>query len=438
MKTPVRLNSSRSQRGYLAVAAIVPALVGFVAYAMIEFANLREAKYQGQMADESGRILQQHTFGVMKLISEQGAAAAVGDFAGSLWLKGAACTGGTAAAPYISSCSFPEGLPRSKGVPFNTTISVTGLVATAVIRAPWPGLQNAGPKDPNVAASVRMSAASYLSGSTPVNQTFVEYSLDPVTEEIVATVTTAPSTDIWIRGDGSNQMNADLNVGSNDIYGVTAIYGDATAVSNTGTTVTIGSAMSVDGSLHSVGDMTTDGSIDAVGNITTDGSIGAAGDIGTDANLFASGGLTIGTQGTANSVITFRAAALTGQGNMTLSADTVGDLKLTNADGSATLIADKIYIEDLNRFVSQAVYDVTMAVDGDIIPFPNCAASGLTPQIFTAISGLGADLGRPIRAFDIEALSVSGGWLLNVLLITDTNTPVQDFYSDILVVTKCT
>lgn len=375
---------------------------------------------------EAGRHLQQHVFAVMKLISAEGNAAAVGAFNGTTWLKGADCAG-AASDNYMADCAFNDTAPF--GVTYTTNVAVVGGITQATILVPFPQVFN-GVEPIHLALKIRSVAAGFLDGTTPIAQTFVDFQIDEVNDQIIAQVSGAPSTDIWLRTDGTNSMGADLDLGGNDINNVAAIFASPGGVVDTALTLEIGSAM------NAAGILSTDQFISAAGVNGFGESLVAVGTL-TAAGADFTGEVTIGDAVNSSSTrITFVDNAIGSNQNIRLQANN-GDLFLTNDAGNATLIADKVYLKDVNRFASQAVYNMTLAKHGDLIQKPTC--TGFTPQIFTSFSGLAQDPARPISAFSVTAVDAGSNWRIDVKAKTDGPGDVPDslLEADIVVAVKC-
>lgn len=431
----------RNQRGYVGGLLLIGFLLAASSAAYITMIDLKDMKRVQGQAEEAGRALQQYSFGVMKLISEQGLSVTPGTYTGTGWLKSASCPGGTATRPYISDCSMRDKMPLSSN--YQTTVSIVGAVVQTVTTVDWPSFMNE--KNPVLAAIVRQTAAGYIAGTSPVAQTFSDYSLDEANKKIVVSVSTSVSTDIWWRTDGSNQLNADGNVGGNSLYGVSAIYGGGAASVDTSTLVEIGSAVNVAG----VMEVGKDGSGTTypnsylrvngadTGNLATGYSIVALGSLSALNGDF-TGRIVVGdTSG--YSEIQLADGSVDNASNIRLKSSS-GDLLVTNTNSDATLIADRIYIPSVNRYVDQAAFNFTMVKNGDFIPKPVCPAGlGLVPQIFLGLSGVAQNPGRPITAFDVRGIDLGAQWQVNLRLKTDGpgNVPDAMIESSIWALVKC-
>ncbi|MEY8198512.1 MAG: hypothetical protein RPS47_04670 [Colwellia sp.] len=437
-----------NQRGF---ASIIGALfiIAVISFMFLSFYSIQDKSRSISKAEQAGRHLQTMSFSVMKLISEGGMATVAGTFVGTNWLKGPSCTGGLASGEFLD-CAFRN--TNIFGSSYSTVVTVnagTGVV-TAVVSVPWPN--HKGEIDPNMGALMRRAAASFLSGNSPVAQTFSDYTLDIPNQTVIATISTSVSNDIWFRTDGSNQMNADANIGGNSLYNVVNIYGGTTAAGSLTDNINLGSAVNISGvltidSVFGTG-LANSAMIDVLGfddngdSITTSGNITTQGNLVAIGNLFANEGdflsrVVVGDGAGGDASIEFRQYVNGDNSNVVLTGSD-GDLFVENGNDDATVIADKLYIQALNRYASQGVYNITMAQHLSIIEKPTCPA-GLTPQIFVSMSGLAQSPGRPISTFDVVAIPLLTSWQVDVRMITDgpSESPDNSINSRVLVITKC-
>lgn len=433
INTPVSL---KRQSGFAALMALVILLAVTSAVSLQQY-DKRQRDMLDKRAEEAGVQLQQYAFAAMRYLSENGVNSVPGTYTGANWLKDStlcAAVGGSASRPYLPDCSFRD--TNSFGAQYSSVVAVDGAsgVASVTISIPFPQFRDN--INGYLASLIRNTAASSLAGSTPVSQTFSAYSIDSATNQITARVATSPSTDIWYRTDGSNKMNADANFGGNSLYGVSAIYGANTATVDLAETISIGNALNVAGVL-SVGTTTENTYVEIFGA-----------DSGTNLSLTMEGGL-------ASAFADFAGNIRIGDGTSPASSAQIiffdsnsnrdvqlygrsSDLFVTNADGDATLVADRVYDKNVNRFLDQALFNITMVANGSVITKPSCVA-GTVPQIFTAVAGLAQSPGRPITAFRSRAVESANSWMIKVDLKTDgpNMTPDSQIESDILVAVKC-
>jgi len=111
--------------------------------------------------------------------------------------------------------------------------------------------------------------------------------------------------------------------------------------------------------------------------------------------------------------------------------------------GTPALTVPDGTVQALNKRLSQAVYDVTSARAGQVLPQPTCP-SGLTPEIHVAFSHLAADnVGTSWSAAQAYATpTTSGGapaWQIGVDVRTPAGwtTPVPADVMRVLVIRKC-
>lgn len=432
------------QKGY-AEFILIALMLSVTGLVTAQFFSLLEKHDSRERAIEAGRHLQEYNYGVMRLLSEQGLAVATGTYTGVAWLKSQANCGGTASSTgaYIANCAFPE--TNSFGDTYTTVITINGNLIEAETRVRFPQYMSArdvdGVKDGDryLAAVMRSTAANHISDSSPVAQTFAEYVLEKDDLDIIARVSNSPNDDMWLRTDGSNKMNADLNMNNNNLYGVSHIYGAATAVTDRNIIVTVGSSLNVDGVL-TIGDDTgagvgSESYLDILGKDNQGRSIVAVG--GLAANFVDSlGDITLGYAG-GDSRIEFL--------NDSNSSNNIGimgknaDLEITNGAGNATVYADYVYDQNVNRYLDQAVFNITVAQNGDLIRKPTCAVDR-TPQIFLSAAGFSAGyLTTGIAALDTYATTSGNYWLVHVKYKTmDSNVAYSGgAYNKVMAIVKC-
>lgn len=408
----------RRQQGFASVV-VIGLIFGAVGFALWALRIAEDSRIEQERISAAATHLREYVFGVQKFISEQGLAVTTGTFTGASWLQDGSCPSGTASSPYIASCAYEGTSPY--GATYSTTISVSGSTVEAVTTVPWPRPRSR--TEPVIASRIITAAIGSTTASTPVAQTFADYELDVANETIVVTNTTAVSTDIWWRTDGSNQMNADGNLGGNAIYNVSAFYGGSTAADDLATTIRIGSAVNIAGVLD-VEDVDAQGySIVAPGSLSVlDGDFLGRVVVGDEVNP---------------AEIQFADGLVDSAENIRLISDN-GDLLVTNDNGTATLIADAVYVPSVNRFLDQAVYNITMVSHGDFVEAPVCRP-GLTPQIFHATNGVASEEGRPLRGFTVDPIPSAGGWTIQFSILTDGPGLVDpvDVLGEAMVVVKC-
>lgn len=413
----------KKQGGFVLLISMVIMLTVSSALA-VSLINRERKASDRQKAIEAGVQLRAFSYGVMRYISEQGDSSVPGTYTGTAWLKTSSCsTPGTASSSYLP-CSFPD--KNRYRDDYTTVITVVGSDVEANISIPWPkvlGVQSA-----ISAANLRTTAASdnamigeYGVTVTPAVLGFITFK-DVVetqaTKTIEATASNNSALGIWMRTDGSTVMNADMGLGGNSIVDVDDLI--ATGQITSGGLVISGTSfdsISTDGGVYAVGDILAEGEISAEGNISTLGRL----DVG---------------DGSSDSIINFYQSSVASE-NVTLRVEGAGDVVISNGDGDAQLIADRVYVQGVNRFASQAVYNMTIVPHGGRIDVITCPGSTV-PQVFTSVSGLSQKTPSPISSFDVEISTYGSEWEFNVEMITATGRVSSgDISANILVAVKC-
>ena len=375
-------------------------------------------------AVEAGVQLRAFNYGVMRLISDLGPTATAGTYVGTGWLKLASCsTPGTSTVAYLP-CSFPD-TNRYRDT-YTTVLSVSGSNVEATISVPWPKVL--GNQSAKAASTMRQTAASdnsligeYGVTITPAVLgwvTFKDVVETSISKTVESTASNNAALDVWLRRDGSNKFAATLDMDGNDITNVGSLDASGTIEAATFSATSV-----LFDSINSQGGVDVAGFVNAVDGITTGNNVDALGNLllGDGAN---------------NTSILFRQS-----GNpISMTAEIGGDLIITNTAGNAQLIADKVYIKDVNRFASQAVYNLSIVPNNGRIDVITCPA-GTTEQVFTAVSGLSNNVPESISAFDVVTTTVAGTpdkWNFEVQLITSSGRVASGSVdANILVVVKC-
>ena len=425
----------RRQGGY-ALVITMTMMVSMISIITIMYTRADFQRSWDNRADVAGRHLQEYVFATQKYLSELGQNTPAGTYSGVGWLKGPSCSG-PATDDYLLNCAMQDA--NALQVSYDTEVSVSAGVATAVITMPWPRDAN-WEESGALAARIRNVSNSYLSGSTPVAQTFAEYEMDAANKQLIVRVSTAPSTDIWFRTDGSNQMNADANFGGNNLYGVAGIYTDESGANPGGVELEIGSAINARGviTVESPGGG-GDTYLALMESNASGYSLEAEGAIRSNGADFFSR-VTVGDGATtASTEIEFLDNAEGSASNVTISGDS-GDLVVTNDNGDATVVSDRIYIEAINRFAVQALFNLdTVTINGSeliTVPKPSCPFD-TTPQLFTFLDGVKQDPGVPILSWEITEADSGGNWSVGFDALNQFGELVVEVFANIVIATKC-
>jgi len=261
------------ERGFFLIELMVAmAVMGIVAVWVMQDAVRSSEETQ---AKRLGSYLAQYTNATRAYLADN--APAIAGFAtaltqsGATWLKSTACTpagSGTAAKPYLP-CDYPATLPF--GVTLTATLQA-GVGGSAEIISGGSAITVDGATREDLAGVAFMAAqGESLTGPSVMNAsiaTSYAQGTGGTAGQLFATASNTPSTDVWLRVDGSNAMAGNLDMGTNSLTNVNAVG--------------------------------------ATGNITTTGGdlVAAAG--GTGGNILADGDITLNS------------TAVIGKGNMAL------------------------------------------------------------------------------------------------------------------------
>jgi prepilin-type N-terminal cleavage/methylation domain-containing protein len=226
----MHLSTSKNQSGFtliefsivMAVALFLIVKIGVPAMvAGIDALNARA----------TGVRIAQYNSAVASFINAAGAAVPTGNYNGIGWLQNAAtCAGATGAADFLP-CGFEGLLPYN--LQYNTRIDTNATDPAipagrvrAVTTLGTPRLSPGGEPQMNFGGAMIRTAQAYvgisqLRAQNLVGLTSYRIDQDPipggVNDLLIAQVDTSVNVDPWLRIDGSNSMQANLNVGGNDL-----------------------------------------------------------------------------------------------------------------------------------------------------------------------------------------------------------------------------
>ena len=269
----------------------------------------------------------------------------------------------------------------------------------------------------NLGHGVSQASAAAPMTSTIFNSYIIDYTLGATEGTIHSVVDNNASTDAWLRTDGSNQMNANANIGNNSIYNMHSIaVGDNQVASlNNGQIDAVGdingqSNLNISGNANVTGDATITGITQTNRAYVTNSS-------GTYANGLQLGGneLIAGAKITTNTVgdqiqdaqagrtiyegfySRGRKVLMTGASSHEVYGDgwalytgnnaTVSNVAALSATGSANvndiyLRSKGVWLSDMvSRMPTTAIVATQLAIHNQIISKPACPVGG-TPKIF--------------------------------------------------------
>jgi hypothetical protein len=217
---------------------------------------------------------------------------------------------------------------------------------------------------------------------------------------VLLVASNAPSQDLWLRVDGTNQMLAALNMGGNDLVNAKGIQ--ATGNLNLGGGASIGGDARIQGNLQ----VDKDASVKQDLFVTRDAAVGR--DLAVEQNITSRNG-------------DIQAV----NGNVTASNGVRGDAR-------GVVVADDVYATDMTLSnglaprMSQAVFDMRIVGPSAQVRKPSCPTAG-TERIFTTIQDIASDQGNEIAGARIRVSNNGTSWTVNpevleVITTYSTNT----------------
>ena len=251
------------QKGFTLIEITVALII--MSIVAIQIGDQVYREYLETLADEQAAYMAQYNHAVRSYVSDQGLLTVPGNYTGVSWLQSAGCPGGTAAKDYFP-CAMPSTLQL--GLTYSTSITVgADVIATTTFGA----VSIDGSPDGSLAGRITRKANGHrIQGAQPEDATFTSFSYDPLTAIVTSLVSNAPSADAWLRTDGSNSMNAALDMNNNSIQNVLDMtFGDGqTQITNPapGTLriengVAGGATLEVDGDIRNTAGQSIAGSV---------------------------------------------------------------------------------------------------------------------------------------------------------------------------------
>jgi hypothetical protein len=305
-----KLPNQRAQRGFALLASVVG--VALFTYMLFIGAQAFAVWFEHQDAQVKGVLVAQYNSAVASWINAAGAAVPTGNYNGIGWLQNAAtCAGATGAADFLP-CGFDGNL--SFGLQFNTQVDTNATDPAvppgrvrAVTNLGTPRVAGAAANPPLMAyggALLRAAQAyvgiSQLRAQNLVGLTSYRLLPDPAggpNDQLIAQVDTSVNVDPWLRVDGSNSMQANLNVGGNDVVNSRDVNAsrDISAGRNASATSQVFSA----GDIVSGGDITAGRDMAATRHVIANQDVSAGGNV-TGQEVIANGSVSAGMDVTAN------------------------------------------------------------------------------------------------------------------------------------------
>jgi prepilin-type N-terminal cleavage/methylation domain-containing protein len=185
-------------------------------------------------AREAGRHAAVYSFSVQRRLSQEGTGILGGagslTFNGDEWLKNGCAGGyGTAPAAYLD-CDFDPVNPWGDTYTVNVSEPNTGRVRAEIeIEGPKPlvsgSVSTLADVDQTLVNVMRNTASSQQPGMTPISTMFYDVRVEDVDgngldDTMVIVSSTELALDIYLRVDGANNMEADLDINNNDVVNV--------------------------------------------------------------------------------------------------------------------------------------------------------------------------------------------------------------------------
>jgi len=346
----------RQQAGFALLVDLVLMMIGAVAiYTVVLKVEHRE--HLAQSARLTGHDLAQYASGVREWIAANAGNMSVTNstHTGVNWLKSPSC-GGPATNPtdgYLP-CSYTGTTPF--GQTLTTVVARNGkrLTATTTLsRANLPDKVKDG-KVANLIAQAAKAVPDSL--ATPAQGTFVNFTANdpanplnpslPKYGTVTAVASNAASLDAWLRTDGSNSMNAALNMDNHDVLGAKDIDGSGSVTMKGDVASTTGDVVAANGKVIGKQDVTS-----LAGNL-----VALNGGVVSRGTVYSQGGDVLAPNG---NMLTK---------NVKITSTTV------NGPGG------------IKPTLAQAVFDVRDVPNESYVNKPTCP-SGTQPLIFLALRG---------------------------------------------------
>lgn len=252
---------------------------------------------------------------------------------------------------------------------------------------------------------------------------------------------------LYLRTDGTNQMNAALNMGGQAISNATTVTATGTI---TGGNLNTGGAVNATGTITG-GNLTTGGAVTATGNVTSAALVRGANVTATSAlsgaTLSTTGNATIGGNATVTGDLNVNdvtaTGAMTATGNITSSgtvqaATDMVITSLTSRPSAPGVTSVKGLLPKLSE-----LYNYTITADGQTVPVPTCSTGG-TPQVFILPHVATGTAGGGMWGTQVRMTGPSGGvWTVvardshNLRIgVNSTDIPAANFTA--IVRTFCT
>lgn len=378
-------------------------MVGVVLLAMVSVLLYQwwQTEAQRERANAYGQVAAQVAVGLRGYIASVQQSAASGTFTGAGpytgvdWLKSPSC-GGLASNPPAGfvPCAFTGG---ALGASYSTTITYTPATKTVETRTSFVVPIDAGGVAGLASFAAQTALAARAQQALPANGTFYTvFANTPVNAtaqtppgsiaaadrgRVLVIASNAPSQDLWLRTDGTNQMLADLNVG-----------GHSVANAKDGTFSGGIEAMSglLHGNLQVNGTGTVNGNLTTASNLQVSGTASINQDLAVNGNSTVNGGSNIGGNVWTGGYMTIGTPSAPTSLNVNGPVSVQQDLYVAGAADT-----NDVNIRAIGRYASQGFYNwQTLVLNSPTnISKPTCSAVAggtSTPRIIAVLQGTGS------------------------------------------------
>lgn len=378
-------------------------MVGVVLLAMVSVLLYQwwQTEAQRERANAYGQVAAQVAVGLRGYIASVQQSAAAGTFTGAGpytgvdWLKSPSC-GGLASNPPAGfvPCAFTGG---ALGASYSTTITYTPATKTVETRTSFVVPIDVGGVAGLASFAAQTAQAARAQQALPANGTFYTvFANTPVNAtaqtppgsiaaadrgRVLVIASNAPSQDLWLRTDGTNQMLADLNVG-----------GHSVANAKDGTFSGGIEAMSglLHGNLQVNGTGTINGNLTTASNLQVSGTANINQDLAVNGNSTVNGGSNIGGNVWTGGYMTIGTPSAPTSLNVNGPVSVQQDLYVAGAADT-----QDVNIRAIGRYASQGFYNwQTLVLNSPAnISKPTCnavAGGTSTPRIIAVLQGTGS------------------------------------------------
>lgn len=357
----IKYRKNNHSTGFTLVEMI--AVLAVMSFLTLLIANRLVRSDEDRLARTAGRNLYQYINAVRsRITNEPGIAAGV--YPGVGWLQNAGC-GGTAPDEY-----YPCGFVNAPGLGLNYNANLVNVAGNITVTLNMGPLTLNGNLRGDLSGLMAKTANAEDDGTIAGSTSFFNVTSDPATAILTVVVRTNTGTDPYLRVDGTNTMNADINF---DPTAVNRNIQNAQALNGERVNLTIEANAPIfrdsDDPLNYFVDPNANSNLN---NVDVAGSVNFSNPVGN--NIDSVSTLTLQTQGGAAFNIN------PGVGG--------GDVIVGGAGGTGMIQAEDVFIRSRNALLSDLLpkfshKETYLVSNGDAVPKPVCPAPALPRIIIT-------------------------------------------------------